>query len=371
MPGPTRRAVAIGAALALAAPAAAQARDIYATDSAGNLHRLDSRTPGVVLDTVAIGGLPSGVALVGIDVRPATGDLVGVGSNSVVYTVDPGTGATAPIGSGFAPGLTGTSFGVDVNPVPDALRITSEANGNFRIAFASGNHGAGSPDGALNPADPSIVASAYTNSALTATRPAATTLYAIDSTADQLLVQSPPNAGTLVDGKPLGIDVGQTTSFDIAGNLGFLSTVRAGDGGSRLHRVDIATGKATELGPIGSGSLLRHKGTPAVTITGIAARQELAAPKGNVPPNVAIVATTVSPAPSQRASYIAWAADPDGAIARVEWDADADGSYDDGTGAYLRRGFPAGVRTLGVRVTDDRGARTATSLRVRIGGPRS
>jgi len=59
MPRRTRRAIALGAALALAAPAAAQARDIYATDSAGNLHRLDSRTPGVVLDTVPVTGLPA------------------------------------------------------------------------------------------------------------------------------------------------------------------------------------------------------------------------------------------------------------------------------------------------------------------------
>jgi hypothetical protein len=369
MPGRTRRAIALGAALALAVPAAAQARDIYATDSARNLHRLDSRTPGVVLDTVAITGLPSGVSLVGIDIRPATGDLVGVGGNSVVYTINPGTGATTAVGTGFAPGLAGTSFGVDVNPVPDALRITSEANGNFRIAFATGTHGAGSPDGALNPGDPTVVASAYTNSALTATRPATTTLYAIDAASDQLLIQNPPNAGTLADGKPLGIDAGAVTGFDIAGagNLGFLATVTGSDTGSTLYRVDIATGRTTELGPVATGSLLRQKGTPKVVITGIAARQELAAPKGNVPPNVSVVPTTAAPKANQRVSYIAWAADPDGAIAKVEWDTDGDGQFDDATGTYLRRGFPAGVRTLKVRVTDDAGARTATSVRVVIG----
>ena len=368
MPRRTRRAIALGAALALAAPAAAQARDIYATDSAGNLHRLDSRTPGVVLDTVPVTGLPAGASLVGIDVRPATGDLVGVGSNSVVYALNPGTGAATAIGAGFAPGLSGTSFGVDVNPVPDALRITSEADQNYRIAFATGTHGAGSPDGALNPGTPSVVASAYTNSALTATRPLATTLYAIDSAADQLLVQAPPNAGTLTDGKPLGVDVGDQTSFDIAGaaNLGFMATMKAGDTGSRLYRVDITTGKTTELGPIGTGSLLRQRGTPRVTITGIAARQEVVAPKSNVAPNVAIVATTVAPTPGQRAAYIAWAADPDGAIAKVEWDTDGDKAYDDATSASLRVALPAGVRTLAVRVTDDGGARTATTLRVRV-----
>lgn len=364
----TRRSLALGAALALAVPAVAQARDIHATDSAGNLLRFDSRTPGVILDSTPITGLPAGVSLVGIDVRPATGDLVGVGSNSTLYTIDPGTAVAAPIGTGFTPGLTGTSYGVDVNPVPDALRITSDGEQNYRIAFASGNHGAGSPDGALNPGDPSIVASAYTNSALTATRPATTTLYGIDAVSNQLLTQNPPNAGTLVDGKPLGIDVGAQTSFDIAGakNLGYLATTLPGGTGAIFYRVDINTGSATILGPIGTGSLLRSKGTPRLAITGIAARQEVVAPRANVPPTVTVVKTTLKPRPGQRAAYIAQAADPDGAIAKVEWDTDADGAFDDATTLSLRVGLPAGVRTIAVRVTDDSGARTTGSVRVLV-----
>jgi hypothetical protein len=363
-----RRALVLSAALALAAPAAAQARDIYATDSNGNLLRFDSRFPGLILDSTPVTGLPAGVSLVGIDIRPATGDLVGVGSNSVAYTVSPASGAVTAIGTGFSPGLTGTSFGVDVNPVPDALRITSESNANYRIAFASGNHGAGSPDGALNPGDPSIVGSAYTNSALTATRPTSTELYAVDSVANTLLDQNPPNAGTLVEPKPLGIDVGDQTGFDIAGagNIGFLATTPAGRSGAVLYRVDINTGATTELGPIGTGSLLRSKGTPRLTITGIAARQEVVAPKGNVAPNVQIVKTTLRPKPRQRAAYIAQAADPDGAITSVQWDTDNDGAFDDATGASLRLPLPAGVRTIGVRVTDDSGARTSATTRVLV-----
>jgi hypothetical protein len=363
-----RRALALGAALALVAPAAAQARDMYITDSAGNLHRLDSRHPGVILDTAPVTGLPAGVSLVGIDVRPATGDLVGVGSNSVVYAINPDTGAATAIGTGFAPGLNGTSFGVDTNPVPDALRITSNAEQNYRIAFATGNHGAASPDGALNPGDPSVVASAYTNSTVSAVRPATTTLYAIDSAANTLSVQNPPNAGTLTDPKPLGVDVGDATSFDIAGagNLGFMTTTPMGGTGAVLYRVDITTGKATELGPIATGSLLRTKGTPRLTVTGLAARQEVTSPKANTAPNVQIVKTTLRPKPNQRAAYIAQAADPDGAVSKVEWDTDGDGAFDDATGASIRLGLPAGVRTIGVRVTDEKGARTATTVRVLV-----
>ena len=144
--------------------------------------------------------------------------------------MNPDTGAVAPVGTGFTPGLNGTAFGVDTNPVPDALRITSNAEQNDRISFASGNHGAGSPDGALNPGDPSIVASAYTNSTISAVRPTSTTFYGIDAASNALVLQNPPNAGTLVDPKPLGVDVGDQTSFDIAGagNLGFMTTTPVG-----------------------------------------------------------------------------------------------------------------------------------------------
>lgn len=364
---PARRALAVTGALVLALPAAAQARDMYATDTAGNLHRFDSRHPGVILDTVAVTGLPPGVFLAGIDIRPATGDLVGAGSDSRVYALDPGTGAATAIGAGFGPGLAGSAFGVDVNPVPDALRITGDAGQNLRVSLATGAHGAGSPDGALNPGTPSVVASAYLNSSLTAARPATTTLFALDAGTDRILVQNPPNAGTLSDPKPLGVDITANTGFDIAGpgNLGYMVTVPAGARGSVLYRVDVTTGTTTRLGPVGTGSLLR-RGEGRVTLTGLAARQPLAAPRGNVPPTVTVVATTNRPRAGRRAAYIAQAADPDGEITRIEWDTDGDGTFEDLRGTSRRIGLDAGVRTVRARVTDDSGARTVGSLRVTV-----
>jgi hypothetical protein len=139
--------------------------------------------------------------------------------------------------------------------VPDALRITSDAEQTYRISFASGNHGTGSPDGALNPGDPSIVASAYTSSTISAVRPTTTALHGIDPASNRLSLQHPPNAGTLIEPKPLNVDVGAQTGFDIAGadDLGFMATTPAGRSGAVLYRVDIATG-TTELGPIATGA---------------------------------------------------------------------------------------------------------------------
>jgi hypothetical protein len=364
-----RRAAVSAAVLALAAPAAAQARDMYGLDGANNLHRFDHQFPGRLLDTVQV-QVPAGVTLRGIDFRSSNGDLIGVGNNNTVYRIDPGTGAAAPIGGGFVPGITGDSFGVDVNPAADALRITSNANDNFRISFATGTHGAGSPDAALNPGDPTVVGSAYTNASLTATRPGGTTLYAVDSGTDQLLTQLPPNAGTLVDPKPLGVDIGLDTGFDIAGagNEGFLVAVPAGQTGSVLHTLDIRTGAATAVGPVATGRLVRGEGAGSVVLTGLAARQNSVAPAANIAPNVQIVRTTLNPRPNQNAAYIARANDPDGTVTAVEWDTDGDGGFDDATGFSARARLKAGVSQLNVRVTDDAGARTVASISVLIGG---
>jgi hypothetical protein len=47
------------------------------------------------------------------------------------------------------PVLTGTQFGVDFNPVPDALRIVSDADQNLRITM--GGAGIVNTDGTLKP----------------------------------------------------------------------------------------------------------------------------------------------------------------------------------------------------------------------------
>jgi hypothetical protein len=130
--------------------------------------------------------------------------------------------------------------------------------------------------------------------------------------------------------------------------------------------VDVAGGASTRIGPIATGSLVNSKGTPRTTITALAARQEGASPKANVAPGVQIVKTTQVPRPGQRAAYIAQAMDSDGAIAKVEWDTDGDGRFDDATTGSLRIAFPAGTRTISARATDERGARAVATTTVLV-----
>jgi hypothetical protein len=276
-----RRSAAVAAVLALAGAAGAQAsrdrdddrgnqrsdssRMLYATTDQNLLVQFNERSPERLKDIQVISGLPGGVTLSGIDFRPATGDLYGVGSDNVVYRVNPQTGIAVAEGPPFTPALRGTSFGVDFNPTVDKIRVVSDAAQNLRLNVDEGT--VLSADKDLNPGTPQVVGAGYTNSSFTATKPAATQLFVVDAATDQLLLQNPPNDGTLTMGKRLRIDVGQQTGFDIAGaaNTGYLATSTPRSRGSNLYRVDVTSGKTRQLGRIGGKRLV---------VTGLAAWQD-------------------------------------------------------------------------------------------------
>lgn len=272
-----RWSAALASVLALSAVAAqashrggrdwtpAPQRMLVATTDQNQLIRFNARNPERIRDIRAITGLPVGVTLKGIDFRPATGDLYGVGSDSVVYRVSPWTGIAVAEGPAFTPALRGRSFGFDFNPVVDKIRTVSDERQNLRLNVDEGN--VLSVDKDINPGQPAIVGSGYLNSSFSATRPTATTLYAVDAASDQLFKQDPPNDGTLKEGKRLGIDVGSDVGFDIAGadNTGYLanSTSRRGAG---LYTVDVNSGDTDYLGRIG--------GFRGLVVTGLAAWQD-------------------------------------------------------------------------------------------------
>jgi hypothetical protein len=240
-------------------------RMLYATTDQNLLVRFSERSPERLRDIQVIAGLPAGVTLRGIDFRPATGDLYGVGSDDVVYRVNPQTAIAVAEGPAFAPGLRGGSFGVDFNPTVDKIRVVSDAQQNLRLNVDDGT--VLSADRDLNPGMPRAVGAAYTNSSFTPIRPMATQLYVVDAATDQLLLQNPPNDGTLTSPKRLGIDVGANTGFDIAGagNAGYLATSGPHSRGSALYKLDVTTGKTRWLGRVGGNRLV---------VTGLAAWQD-------------------------------------------------------------------------------------------------
>ena len=245
-------------------------RMIFATDSSGNLLRFKANSPESARSK-AITGLPSGVALKGIDFRPATGDLYALGSDKVVYRVNPWTAIAVAEGPAFemAPSaLNGDRIGFDFNPTVDKIRVTSDADDNLRLDPDPGS--LLMKDTSLTPAGVTVVGSAYTNSSFVAfaNRPAATMLFALDvgASPDQIWLQNPANAGTLMSPVKLDVDLGVDAGFDIAGadNVGYVAGTPKGRDGARLYQVDVASGKTRQLG--------RIRGN--VTITGLAAVQD-------------------------------------------------------------------------------------------------
>lgn len=208
-----RRSVALACVLALSAVAAQASHDrgdrwsppqrmLVATTDQNQLIRFDARDPERLRDVRAITGLPAGVTLTGIDFRPATGDLYGVGSDSVVYRVNPRTAIAVAEGPAFTPALRGSSFGVDFNPVVDRLRVVSDARQNLRLNVDEGT--VLSADADLNPGAPIVVGAGYESSSFSATRPAATRLFVLDAASDQVLLQNPPTTGRSRTGASLG-----------------------------------------------------------------------------------------------------------------------------------------------------------------------
>jgi len=198
--------------------------DLFALTDDGQLYRLDRSgriRPG---SRVTVTGLAAGERLVGIDTRPANGQLYGVGSTSRLYVIDPATGAAAPVGQPFSTPLAGTQFGVDFNPTVDRLRIVSDTGQNLRIEPTTGT--VAGVDTALSIAGGGpvrVTAAAYTNSVAGAP---VTALYDIDTGTDTLLLQGTkpgvtplvsPNTGQLFPVGRLGLDVTGATGFEIVG----------------------------------------------------------------------------------------------------------------------------------------------------------
>lgn len=192
--------------------------------------------------TKAITGLQSGEKILGIDMRPANGQLYALGSTSRIYTINTSNGAATVVGTGFTPALSGTEFGFDFNPTVDRIRVVSNTGQNLRLHPTLGI--AVFTDGTLNPGTPAVDAAAYTNNFAGAT---STMLFDIDYETNSLYLQSPPNDGklTLVGG--LGVNINSGNGFDIGGTTGKAYAILKTGTIASVYSINLTTGQATRL----------------------------------------------------------------------------------------------------------------------------
>ena len=261
-------------AILITIPVAAQTSQVeglaWALTASNKLISFSTLAPGTITRTLTVTGLQSGETLQGIDFRPRTAQLIAVGSTSRIYTINTTTGAATQIGSAvFAPALSGTKFGVDFNPVPDRIRVISEADQNLRLNPDTGGvagtdtnlvYATGDANAAANP---NVVGVGYTNNVSGATT---TTLFGIDSNLDILVRQgsvggapTSPNTGQLFTIGALGFNTTDQVGFDIAdfNDAAFASLTTSGATQSQLYSINLTSGAATLIGTIGALEIIR------------------------------------------------------------------------------------------------------------------
>ena len=226
-------------------PAAATEISFIALTSNNSLVSYDSKSRNFK-QPIEVKGIDGN--LQGIDFRPANGLLYGVTDTDKLYTIDPKTGNATLVSTLSTSFNGGYQSGVDFNPVADRLRVSGSNDQNFRINVDTG---AVNVDGTLAYADgdpnfgvdPNVTAAAYINSVAGAT---STQLYNIDYDLDVLVVQTPPNNGTLRTVGPLGVNFAPIGGFDIFTDANGVNYAYALSG-SKLYSIDLSTGTATEL----------------------------------------------------------------------------------------------------------------------------
>ena len=184
--------------------------------------------------------VPAPHAIIGLDTRPATGELLAFTDQGVVYRVNRVTGALTAVGQPGGTGPAVADAGFDVNPASDRPRITTVADQNVSLrvfttpfsattlaalAYAGGDTQRGQ--------NPNVVATAFNGLAPDGTT---TTLFGIDVDLDNLVRESPPESGVLETMRSAELDFSPGAAFDLpsAGTAGYAVTRIAGAGNAHL-----------------------------------------------------------------------------------------------------------------------------------------
>lgn len=249
-------------ALAAAAPIAS-AEQAVAVTSFGpqRVVSFDTATPGSLQSSVTIRGLQRSELVTGIDLRPRGGGILATTNQNRVAGLDPSTGVLTALPNAGA--RFSIDVGLDFNPTVDRLRYLTSSDTNRRInpdtgavamddtplAYAADDRNAGS--------DAQVSATAYSNNVDGAT---STVQYGLDTGARrQLVIVSPPNDGVLRSVGSFGVNSLGETGFDISGATGdaYAVLTPSSPRTSRLYRINLETGAATQVGQIGTGGRFR------------------------------------------------------------------------------------------------------------------
>jgi len=278
-------------------PAAAGEVPLIGTDGK-NLVRFDATAPGQVT-TIPLTGVITGQTVVGVALRPTTGQFYGLGvdpstGNGTLYQIDPQTGSATIIGP-IADPIQGSQvpprefvsfvdaagkqiplpapaagYGVGFDVTTDTVRVVTGTGLDFRVDPATGfsiDDNLGGATGSVPGTNPGPAIAGAATGAVAYAPPVtdgSTTGYALDAASGQLLRITPGTGATTavgpvtLNGSPLafstvaGFAIPPAASAAAAPRTGYAALTVGGTTG--LYAIDLATGAATSLGTIGGGT---------------------------------------------------------------------------------------------------------------------
>jgi hypothetical protein len=219
-------------------------------------------------------GLGASETVLGIDKRPATGQIfiwtvpAGSAANAVVrtYTLDPATGVATLVGSvpGTVPGAVDLKTGFDFQPIVDRIRVVVSNNENFRINPNNAQLSGDDVNLTYSGITGAVIEVAYDRNVApgppgTPAPPGTfTTAYVISRGDSKLGLlgglngsgPGGPNGGTITSVGSLGITLHGSAGagFDISGMTGIAYAALTTAAGPGLYTVNLGTGQATLVG---------------------------------------------------------------------------------------------------------------------------
>jgi hypothetical protein len=232
---------------------------LVALTSGNELASLVSGPPALELSRVPITGVRPDEIILAIDTRPKTREVFGISDQSVLYRLDPATGAaTAVSGAPLEPAVNGKLVSFDVNPVDDLIRLTTEGGQNLRVSPVTG--AVVGVDVPINFNQTALGCSAYSY-ALGASR---SMFFGISHGDGTLYRSTNPNGGVIQYVGNTGFEFIGDGGFEITNaNTAFVVQNCRGKGGTALGAIDgnapeayrlllvnLKTGRASSLGVV-------------------------------------------------------------------------------------------------------------------------
>lgn len=215
-----------------------------------------SNNPQQLTDVKPVVGLDTGEKIKGAAIDSETNTFIAVTQLGQLYRINPETGQATRI-TRISSSLVENKIAFDYDPATKKVRIINKQGLNIEILLSEvpaldfGSRVSYDADDINSGKTPAIAGLAHRRIGDLIDEG----FFATDSTANALVAIENIVTGKMKTVGNLGIDISDCAGFDIAENtnFAFASFVPEGETASRFYEIDLGTGKATEIGMIGSG----------------------------------------------------------------------------------------------------------------------